>query len=290
MTPRDVALAAHDAGLAAWPPAEDGTKMPLTEPVPRSELIRLFGEAEADRLLDGRPSARTWKHRQRERASRAALEALYANGRTGAGLVCGAVSGNLELFEFDDRAVYDQYKALALEVGYGDLVERIEAGYLEETPGGGIHWLMRSDEIAGNTKLARRPKRPEEMEHPNDKVKVTIETRGDGGYAIIAPSNGRIHPTGRPYILLPGGPATIATITPEERRQLWALARTFDEMPEAAPRELAVASGERAAGGRPGDDFNARATWGAILGPAGWQVAARHGDKELWRRPGKDRG
>jgi hypothetical protein len=62
--------------------------------------------------------------------------------------------------------------------------------------------------------------------------KPLIETRGEGGYLVIAPSNGRVHPTGKPYVLRRGGLATIAEITPEEREALWALARSFDEMPE----------------------------------------------------------
>jgi hypothetical protein len=43
-------------------------------------------------------------------------------------------------------------------------------------------------------------------------------------------------------------------------------------------------------GGRPGDDFNRRATWGAILTPHGWRLLYERGSEAYWRRPGKDRG
>src|SRR5262249_5183656 len=156
---------------------------------------------------------------------------------TGLGAVCGRVSGGLELLEFDDRPTYEVFKESAAAVGLGELVERIEAGYLEETPGGGIHWPYRCSEFAGNTKLARRAKRQEEMRDPHDRVKVLIEPRGEGGYVILAPSNGRVPPSGKPYRLLRGGPSTIATLTPEERADLWALARSFDQVPRRPIRQ-----------------------------------------------------
>jgi hypothetical protein len=169
-------------------------------------------------------------------------------------------------------------------------VGRIEAGYCETTPGGGVHWLYRSTEVAGNTRLACRPKRREEMAHRHDKVQVLIETRGEGGYAILAPSNGRVHPTGGAYRLVSGGVTTIAHISAEERQALWDLARTFDQT--ATEREMRTSSGdgEAAGSGRPGDAFNRRATWAEVLEPHGWQEVYRRGDVGYWRRPGKDRG
>ena len=48
------------------------------------------------------------------------------------------------------RATYEAFKRAAEAAGLGDLVERVEAGYLEETPGDGIHWLYLTDEVRGN--------------------------------------------------------------------------------------------------------------------------------------------
>jgi hypothetical protein len=42
--------------------------------------------------------------------------------------------------------------------------------------------------------------------------------------------------------------------------------------------------------GRPGDIFNALATWEEVLIPNGWTKAGRHGDTQYWRRPGKTDG
>lgn len=223
-----------------------------------------------------------WKDFQSARPSADQMAAWYVEqGRSGMGVVCGRVSGDLELLEFDDRATYDAYKDAASEIdgGLRELVARIESGYLEETPGGGVHWLYRCDEVAGNTKLATR-------RDEAGAIHVLIETRGEGGYVVVAPSNGRVHPSGKAYTLLAGGPSTIATITSEERAELWRLARTFDRSPR---RVFTVA--EPAASDwliRPGDDFAARTSWPQILEPHGWTAVFTAGGETYWRRPGKD--
>ena len=178
---------------------------------------------------------------------------------------------------------------------------RIEAGYCETTPGAGIHWFYFCDQIAGNTKLAIRPKTPEEMKHPKDKVQVLIETRGEGGFAIIAPSNGKTHPSGGRYELLSGELATIITISPEERRDLQTLARSFTvastDAAETAEREnnRNICTNAPVASGtgwkiRPGDDFNSRADWRELLEAQGWSFVHRRGETDYWRRPGKNQG
>ena len=144
-----------------------------------------------------------------------------------------------------------------------------------------MHWFYRCTEIGGNTKLAVRPTGP-------GQVATLIETRGTGGYVVAAPSNGRVHPSGKPYRLLRGGVATIAEITPAERADLWALARTFDETPKPPLRELTPElAGD---GARPGDGFAADTEWHAILEPHGWHHVYTQNGVDYWRRPGTDRG
>jgi putative DNA primase/helicase len=259
----EAARAAYGAGLCVVPPKQDGSKMPIEE----------------------------WADYQIERPSVDQMRRWYAEGHyTGIGFVCGAVSGNLELFEFDERVTYDDFKDAASEIdgGLRELIARIEAGYLEDTPGGGVHWFYRCEEIAGNKTLAARPKAPEEMRHPKDKAKTLIQTRGEGGYAVAAPSNGRVHPTGKAYELLAGGPGSIATITPDERAELWRLARTFDRMPRRVFTAPEPTESDWLT--RPGDAFAATTDWGSILTPHGWEAVFTAGDETYWRRPGKDRG
>ena len=109
--------------------------------------------------------------------------------------------------------------------------DRITGGYLERTPGGGYHVLFRSPHPSGATKLAQRPKRPDEKQHERDHWQVLIETKGEGGYVVAAPSNGTVHPSGGCYDLTRGGVGSIATITAEERDSLLAMARMLDQKP-----------------------------------------------------------
>ncbi|HKP51503.1 MAG TPA: bifunctional DNA primase/polymerase [Chloroflexia bacterium] len=258
---------AYKAGICIVPPLEDGSKQPEGE----------------------------WKQYQSARPPRDKVLEWYADGRCGVGFIGGLVSGGLTLLEFDDYQAYGQYKQLALEVGLGGLIGKIEDGYLERTPGGGIHWLYRCSNALGNTKLARRPKQPDEMKHPSDKIQVLIETRGEGGYMIVAPSGGKVHPSGRPYELLQGGISTLVVITPEEQELLWELARSFDQMPREEAHEQS--SGKQNAGAdgngvaRPGDAFNRLASWEDTgLYTEGWQRVYESGGITYLRRPGKREG
>src|SRR6266566_643960 len=122
-----------------------------------------------------------------------------------------AISGNLEALDFDDRATFEAWLTRIQQYPEaGALYERIAWGYEETTPAGGRHLLYRCNDMAGNQKLAVRPA-PEPQ-----KMKTLIETRGEGGFIIIAPSRGTVHPSGKPYMLLRGNVAKIQTITGEE--------------------------------------------------------------------------
>jgi hypothetical protein len=266
---RDTALTWWECGYSSLPPLEDGSKAPLAD------------------VWDEDRHKWTWTPYQRAPAGWEHVESWYADGRTGNGVATG-VRG-LELFEFDDRATYDRFRAAAVAFGLAELVERIEAGYLEETPGGGIHWFYVCERVRACCKLAERPIPGEEH-----KRKTLIEVKARGGFAVVAPSCGTVHPTGGAYRLLRGGPRSIATISDDERESLTALARTFDEVPAKLPTPPKAArrapTGGYKAGRKVGDDFNARARIEVVVGPFGWELVHTSGDVQYWRRPGKDRG
>ncbi len=249
-----VAHRALTSGISVVPPMEDGSKRPLTN----------------------------WKFFQQNLPTAGRMRRWYADGRrTGLGFVCGAVSGNLEVIEPDEAGVAEAVIERAHAVGLGELLDRIRIGYEESSPGGGRHWAYYCETIDGNTHLARRV-------DADGQIHVLIETRGEGGYIVAAPSNGRVHPSGGAYVLIRGGVETIATITPAERADLWGLARSFDEMPPEDVREPAP-NGD-ATGDRPGDDYNARGDLPGLLERHGWVRVGSRGVVSFWRRPGKDRG
>jgi Bifunctional DNA primase/polymerase, N-terminal len=279
------ALEAHEAGINAIPASEDGKKRP-------------FG------------GSAKWKVWQTKRTYPAQLKRWFADGhRSGVGIVTGAISGNLEMLEMEGRAieegVYDAFMKAAEKEGHGELIERIRNGYEERTPSEGLHWLCRCEEISGNLKLAQRPATEEELAgDPNSKIKPLIETRGEGGFVVCAPSGGPTHETGKSWVRLQGGFDTIVTISPEEREDLHTFTRRFDQMPvkktttskqKSGPRrqQSRSHSAQGSAHDRPGDDFNGQASWSEILEPHGWSFLTTQKDDDTgievgyWCRPGK---
>jgi hypothetical protein len=266
-------LLALRVGLSPVPPKDDGSKAPLAD-------------------IPSEDGGLTWAPYQKTPATEEHIRQWYRNGRTGNGLMCGY--GDLECFEFDNRDTYDAFLEAADEAGLRDLVGRIRTGYEEFTPGGGVHWLYRCEKRRGNTKLAERP----DTSVKNGR-KVLIETRGEGGFIVTAPSNGKTHPSGGSYKLVCGGLGEMTVLWPEERDELWELARAFDEMvkePEPDPgdpftmRKGAEHSGYPKQGKRPGDHFAELMPWEGILEPHGWVKAFTRGETTYWRRPGKDQG
>ena len=241
--------------------------------------------------VDGskKPAPFTWRKYQEERPTTGELMDWFGKGtQQGVGAICGAVSGNLEMLELEGRAVaaqiHIQAKDMAENSGLGELWQKIQEGYCEMTPSGGIHWLYKISDakVPGNQKLARRP-------GENGGVDVLCETRGEGGFVILAPSAGTCHPSGEPWKILSGSIATIPTITFAEREALFSIFKCFDEMPkieniaqEVKSREVNLAL--------PGDDYNSKVSWDQILTPLGWSVVYTKGEAIAWRRPHKTEG
>jgi len=236
-----------------------------------------------------KPAPFSWRKYQDNRPTTQELIDWFAQGtQQGVGAICGAVSGNLEMLELEGRAVaaqiHIQAKDMAENSGLGHIWQKIQEGYCEMTPSGGIHWLYKiSDaQVPGNQKLARRP-------GENGGVDVLCETRGEGGFVILAPSGGTCHPSGESWNILSGSIATIPTLTFAEREALFSIFRCFEEMPkieniaqEVKSREVNLAL--------PGDDYNSKVTWDQILTPLGWSKVYTKGEATAWRRPGKNEG
>jgi putative DNA primase/helicase len=262
---RESAFAAHTAGICVLPPKQDGSKA---------------------------PDAESWKMYQERRPKLPELTHWYDDPRrTGVGVVTGRISGGLELLEFDDRAsAWDAFSRLIEDNGLGDVWRRMTDGYLERTPSGGCHVFFHSPAPSGATKLAQRPKRPDEMRHERDRWQVLIETKGEGGYAIIAPTNGSVHPSGGRYELVSGGWASVASLTADERDAVLSVARMVDERPR--PIYTPTPPGHTASdpSNRPGSDYNARTCWAELLTRYGWALDHRQGLTLYWTRPGKDQG
>lgn len=222
------------------------------------------------------------------------------------GLVCGRLSGGLEVIDIDqkyslDGRLFDRYKASVHAVD-NSLLSKL---CVQKTKSGGFHLLYRCSTIGGNQKLANRPTTPEEKQltyeetykaelaksveddkarnlakkaSDNDKVRVLLETRGEGGYIVCSPSEG--------YDFIFGDLMSISEITPEERDVLFSVARQFNEVVE--PPALPVRQKqEKTSGLSVFDDYNQRGDVLEVLLQNGWKIVSRKGNKTHLLRPGQ---
>lgn len=257
---------------------------------------------------------REWSSLQRTRMTVPDVEFHWKKGRLGIAIICGAISGNLELTELESDATggtdLDKVGEACSVHGVRDLWDSfLSTGYSEYSPSGGIHLLYRivDHEVPGNTKLAMRLATSPELSrderdllqrNPGQKFwRTRAETRGEGGYVVVAPTPGYCHGSGLPWEVLAGQVGVIPEITWDQRCRLHeAIRAALDQTPEPEPgpvvtgpsKEIAVvrsAEGEL----RPGDDWNNRADWDEPwFTSAGWTVSHRVGAETFWVRPGKN--
>jgi hypothetical protein len=248
-----IAQAYYNAGLCVIPVMDDGSKQPGVGRNPLSWSA----------WQDNRPgleSLRTWFN-------------LYE----GYGVICGAISGKLEVIDFDDITLYEPWTRIVQQEAPG-LLDRLP---IDESPRGGHHVYYRCQTIGKNLRLAR-------VLASKDKIKTLIETRGEGGFIVVPPTSAAFHTTGKPYKMLQGCLEAIPEILPSERDVLLDAARSFNQYVAKvmeAPRTPSANIGNR-----PGDKWAAQITWQQILEPQGWVANHQRGETVYWTRPGKDFG
>lgn len=262
------ARAWFDAGFAVVPSHEDGGKRPY-----------------------GR-----WKEYQNERMSWDELTTLLSSGRyTGIGVLTGRASGGVEMIEIEgpiDLAIErlnkvvaqaTRFELISEQAGIHELLLRVTRGCIEESAGGGMHLFIRvtNGPALGNTKLAMVD------------GKVVAETRGEGGFVVVAPTPARNgHAEGTSYVFRNGGsPEKVVNVTTDERDTLHALFEiALNQEPlTATPTPSAPAPATTYEGISAFDDYRNRTTWREILEPAGWVFSHRDAEHDYWVRPGKSK-
>jgi hypothetical protein len=287
--PPDMRAAAREyeaAGLCVVPVAADGTK---------------------------RPDLRSWTEYKDRRSTADEHDQWFGperrgGARQGIGVVYGRISGNVEMLEFEGRAIaegiLDEVTEIMEGSGLGEFWKSIVTGWATESPSGGLHLRVRvaGTPVKGSTKLASRLAREDELtadervrleKNPDAQVgRVLIETRGEGGYGVVEPSHGSVHKSGKPYVRTAGGSDSIPTIDAEHYRALHAALRAVDQLPQRETSQSAPRAPKGPMPGgrlRPGDDFENKVGWPEILTPHGWQLLFQRGTS-YWSRPGKERG
>ena len=248
--------------------------------------------------------ALAWKTYQSQRITEDQVENLFSGSNIkGLAIICGSISGNLEVIDVDCK--YDITGLL-----FEDLTSTIEdnlPGILSklvivETINKGYHIYYRCKEISGNSEIAKRyttleerqekykkeiaaGKTPEEAKRVsnNDKIRVLIETRGEGGYVIAPPFEG--------YKYITGDPRNISTISPEERAILWNIASSFNEIiePESKEKREAKSSLKEKYGDIETslEDYDNRGDALKLLYSYGWTKVKTIGERVYLLRPGE---
>lgn len=257
MTPLEAALGYTTCGLSVLPIRVGGKKDPDTEVCPG------------------------WKQYQSGIADEFDIRGWYRNNNAGVGIIGGMVSGGLEIIDVETREHARLWTGHVAEAGHPELLDRL---HVVKSPRG-YHFYYRCEKPGPNTHLARRAATENELlAKPTKKIYELIETRGEGGYVVAPGSPAECHPSGLTYELYRGDWQNIPVISMNEREILFESARSLNEY-FAADKEYAEPTSSNPTGDRPGDLFNARATWAEVLEPHGW----RSQRPSRWIRPGGNR-
>ena len=240
-------------------------------------------------LAEKRPALSAWKQYQKHLPTEHQLQHWFTDSQPIC-LLTGAISGNLELIDFDfGGELFEPWREL-VEAESPGLAERL---IIERSQSGGHHVIFRCEAtIPGNQKLAQRIiQAPDQQDmvidgkryrphRVGDQYAVTvtlIETRGEGGLFLCHPTPG--------YTLEQGDLQNVPVLTEDKRNILIEAALALNE---AIP-SMQTSHGAMEVCGRPGDDYNERGDIRALLTRHGW-TCVRCGENECWRRPGKDCG
>lgn len=222
----------------------------------------------------------------------------------GIGLVCGKVSGGVEVLDIDCK--YDLTDNLFKELK--ELINNTDKKILpklvvQKSVNGGYHFFYKCLKIEGNLKLAHRETTEQEREltrvntyerelkktgtdeakkvsdksKVNDKVRVLIETRGEGGYVALFPTKG--------YEVLYGTFDKINEITETERQIIFDCAKSFNQVfakPYIKKEQQAIISNNVS----PFDEWNERGDVLDLLMSEGWRLHHTTGARNFLLRPG----
>lgn len=226
---------------------------------------------------DKRPNINSWKRYQKDFINIEENAHLFES----LGLVCGEVSGNLEVIDVDQKnEIYieeeghliDQLKS-KMELFSKGLYKKLTVA---ETINGGYHLIYKCEKICGNVKLASRDATKKEQKAGEKKV-VLLETRGESGYIVTVPTEG--------YNIIQGSLSEIPTITKAERDTIFSCCRMFDEtMPPVFMENPQVAYAST--GLTPWEDYNSRGDWQSVMTKHGWTIKTQQGSKYPVKRPG----
>lgn len=243
-------------------------------------------------VLASKKSKGSWKEFQDHRLPLEDIQKKF-NGSTHMAVIGGAVSGNLEILDIDDATIHEELFGM-VKLKHKAILDKL---VFTKTPRGfGIIYRCVS-EVDSSLKLAMTHTEVEEAgiytwNNRSDVEAVEVdgkfyiqacraETRGRGGYSLVAPTPG--------YEVLEGSFEGLEPISAAERKSILDLARTYDERPvqfsSSVTKSTAYKPGKKKIP-YPGDVFAAAANYPEMLEDHGWQKIGNIKGGTTWRRPG----
>lgn len=219
-----------------------------------------------------------WKKYQSEIISPAELwEQMERFNTSAIAVICGKVSGNLEVIDIDvkwkpgiDAKLFSDIRLL-----YPNIWDRLR---LHRTPSGGFHILYKIiDQIPpGSQKLASR------ISLPTDNVKTKnlsfIETKGEGGYVLIPPSLS--------YSIYKAEPIPLLTWT--ERCALISLCNGYNEIIKIQPQPKGNKYENDYYDENPFEHYNRSEQGAQALIDLGWKANGENSTFAWFTKPGSN--
>ena len=215
-----------------------------------------------------------WKVYQEQMVTKEELSRQMADNRAkGMAIICGSVSGNLEVIDIDTKyETYDLWMAIK-EAIPSELYSKL---HIVKTRSNGKHLIYKCEAIEKNQKLAQRlPTLEEAKNNPSIKSYTIIETRGEGGYVVAPPTSG--------YEIEQQG---INVISLDEREVLFEIMRSFNEIFEEQVIEAHQRPSTKDYGVSPFDDYNRRGDIVDLMERNGWKVVKQNSERIFFLRPG----
>ena len=249
--------------------------------------------------LDGskRPAVSTWKPYQTQQASSTELQQWFGTQQLGIGIVCGPVSGNLLVIDFDRDA--EQTYLLWMQLVRQQMPTLADQLAVVKTPRPGYHvWISCDEQPPAPQVLAYTAPEPRVLDantpvldadgNPILAPGVLIEVRSSGNYVIAPGSPSAVHASGRNYVWHRGGPGKVPKLSSSQVHTLLDLARQLTRYtPQHVTRPESAGTiyqGEP----RPGDIYNEQTDLLGLLQQHGWtEHHTAAGDVVHVTRPGK---
>ncbi len=201
----------------------------------------------------------------------------------GIAVVCGRISGNLEIIDIDNKFEMAEqiYENITKKIT-DQRIDLLDKLVFEKSKNNGYHIIYRCNKVEGNQKLAIY----EDLDS-GEKATV-IETRGEGGYCIIYPSPG--------YQKIQKNILLVEEITEEERDYLFNLCKLYNNVLDS-DKKIEVSEQKNEIKTNKNTDeidifkwYNERDDFIDVLKNHNWSIEKEINDEIYFTRPGKNKG